>query len=107
MGEDVYILEIYQDKEGNKPFVIWLDSLGDITARAKIKVRLARIRLGNLGDWKSLGGGLYEMRIDQGAGYRLYFTQASNKKIIILGGNKKTQSKDINKARQCLKNYRS
>lgn len=107
MEEDIYILEIYQDQNGRKPFVQWLESLSDIQARAKIKVRIARIRQGNLGDWKSLGGRLYEMRIDEGAGYRLYFTQNSKRKIILLGGTKKTQPQDINKAQKYLKHYRS
>ncbi len=69
-------------------------------------MRLARIRLGNLGDWKSLGEGIYELRVDEGVGYRLYFTQESNKKIILLGGNKNTQHKDIAKARKYLQDYR-
>jgi len=104
---DQYHIEIYQDKKGNHPFIEWIESLTDKTARAKIKVRLARVRLGNLGDWKSLGQGLYEMRIDEGAGYRLYFAQTSDKKIILLGGSKKTQEKDIKTARTYLKDYRS
>ncbi len=107
MGTDQYQIEIYQDKKRTHPFIEWIESLKDKTARAKIKVRLARIRLGNLGDCKSLGQGLYEIRVDEGVGYRLYFTQASAKKIILLGGSKKTQEKDIEKARLYLKDYRS
>lgn len=103
MEEDIFSIEIYTDEKGNQPFIKWIEALNDIHARAKIKVRLARIRLGNLGDWKSLGEGLYEMRVNEGAGYQLYFTQELNKKIILLGGNKKTQSKDIQKARYYLK----
>jgi len=107
MSEEIYEIEIYQDKKGRRPFAQWLDSLTDAKARAKIKVCLARIRLGNLGDWKSLRGGLYEIRVDEGPGYQLYFIQEPNKKIVLLGGNKKTQTSDISKAREYLKKYRS
>lgn len=107
MEADIYDIEIFQDQNGNKPFIEWIESLVDKTARAKIKVRLARIGLGNLGDWKSLGQGLYEIRIDEGAGYRLYFTQTLDKKIILFGGSKKTQVKDIEKSRKYLIEYRS
>ena len=107
MISETFEIKIYQDKNGKKPFVDWLESLPDKKARAKIKVRLTRLRLGNLGDWKSLSGGLYEIRIDEGKGYRLYFTQDQSKKNILLGGSKKTQTKDINKAKEYLKDYRS
>jgi putative addiction module killer protein len=105
IAED-FEIKIYQDQNGKTPFIDWLESLPDKKARAKIKVRLARIRIGNLGDWKSLGEGLYELRIDEGAGYRLYFTQESRTKIILLGGSKSTQQKDISKAKKFLQDYR-
>jgi len=107
MSIETFQIEIYQDNKGQELFVDWLESLSDSRARAKIKVRLARIRLGNLGDYKPLGSGLYELRVDEGIGYRIYFTQDLDKKIILLGGSKKSQSKDIDKARKCLKDYRS
>jgi len=107
METSQYEIEIYQDSKGKKPFIEWIESLKDEALRAKIKIRLARIRLGNLGDWKSLKKGLYEIRIDEGAGYRLYFTQTFSQKIILLGGSKKTQEKDIEKARKYLQDYRS
>lgn len=107
METSQYNIEIYQDLKGKKPFIEWIESLKDEALRAKIKIRLSRIRLGNLGDWKSLKKGLYEIRIDEGAGYRLYLTQTSSQKIILLGGSKKTQEKDIEKARKYLQDYRS
>ncbi len=67
---------------------------------------VGKVRLGSLGDWKSLGEGIYEVRIDEGPGYRLYFTQELSTKTILLGGNKGTQQKDIAKSRKYLKDYR-
>lgn len=107
MTIEVFQIEIYQDKQGKRPFIEWLESLKDVKARAKIKVRLARVRLGNLGDWKTVNDGVFELRIDEGLGYRIYFTQDPNRKIILLGGSKKTQSRDINRAKQYAKDYRS
>jgi len=107
MTIEKYHLEIYKDSKGTAPFVKWLESLRDGRARAKIKVRLARLRLGNLGDCKSIGEGVSELRIDEGIGYRVYFAHEPNMKIILLGGSKKTQAKDIERAKQYIKDYRS
>jgi putative addiction module killer protein len=107
MTLEKYYIEIYQDKRGLVPFVKWIESLKDVRARAKIKVRLTRLRLGNLGDYKSVGDGVYELRIDEGIGYRVYFAQEPDMKIILLGGSKKTQPQDIGKAKQYIKDYRS
>jgi putative addiction module killer protein len=107
MGDEIYKIQIYLDEKGRRPFLEWLESLCDLTARAKIKARLSRMRLGNLRDTKSLGGSLYEIRVDEGQGYRLYFTQELDIKIILWGGSKKNQSKNIVRAKQYLKDYRS
>lgn len=82
-------------------FENWFVRLKDIRGKAKILTRLKRTELGNLGDHKSVGNGVFEMRIDYGPGYRLYFAR-SNKIIVILliGGDKSSQSKDIKKAKQ-------
>jgi putative addiction module killer protein len=107
MELEQFHVEIYQNKQGKSPFIIWLESIKDLKAISKISIRIARVRLGNLGDYKSLGGGLYELRIDEGAGYRVYFVRPVKENIILLliGGSKKTQTKDINKARQYLNDY--
>ena len=81
----------------------WLKKLKDIRAKAKILTRLKNAELGNLGDYKSLGGGISEMKIDYGPGYRLYFTISQRTIIILLiGGDKSTQAKDIKRARKIL-----
>ena len=82
-------------------FENWLIKLNDSRAKAKILVRLKRAELGNLGDHKSVGDGVFEMRIDYGPGYRLYFARSGGVVIILLiGGDKSSQVKDIKKAKQ-------
>jgi putative addiction module killer protein len=85
-------------------FEAWIDGLKDMRAVARIEVRLRRLALGNVGDAKSLGDGVSEMRIDYGPGYRLYFTRRGERIVILLcGGDKKRQSGDIARAKQMAK----
>lgn len=80
-------------------FAKWLDGLRDLRARARIQVRIERIADGNPGDTKPVGEGVSEMRIDYGPGYRVYFTNRGQQLIILLaGGDKRSQSKDIKTA---------
>lgn len=73
----------------------------DIAARAKIRVKLDRVRLGNLGDSRSVGGGVHELRVNYGPGYRLYYVREGNNVILLLlGGDKSKQEKDITMARE-------
>lgn len=86
-------------------FARWLDGLADIRARAKIMVRIDRLTAGNPGDIKSVGGGVSEMRIDYGPGYRVYFTRRGNALIILLaGGEKSSQARDIRTAQRLAEN---
>lgn len=81
-----------------------MDNLRDIRARARIQVRLDRLARGNAGDHKSVGGGVVELRIDYGAGYRVYYT--SQRQVIIfllIGGDKSTQQADIDMAQHLAK----
>jgi putative addiction module killer protein len=81
----------------------WLRRLRDGKAVDKIETRITRLRLGNPGDHKYLGGGLTEMRIDFGPGYRLYSTERGNTVILLLcGGDKASQSDDIARARTMI-----
>ncbi len=99
----MYEIDIYKTETGKEPFVEWIDSL-DINVITRIDARIARIRsTGNLGDYKPLKEGIYEFRLDFGPGYRIYFGLEDGKKKIILlliGGSKKSQTKDIKKAKQ-------
>jgi putative addiction module killer protein len=77
----------------------WMDRLNDRVARNRIVARIDRAASGNLGDWKSVGSGVAEMRIDHGPGYRVFFCRRGDRLIIILaGGTKRTQAADIAKA---------
>jgi putative addiction module killer protein len=80
-------------------FKKWFAALKDQNAKARIDVRIRRISLGNLGDVKPVGNGVSEIRVDYGPGYRVYFIKMGNIVVILLcGGDKSTQAKDIQKA---------
>ena len=82
----------------------WFARLRDENARAKILVRIRRLSLGNMGDVKVVGGGVSELRIDHGPGYRVYFVKRGKALVLLLcGGDKKTQSADIEKAKVLAK----
>lgn len=84
-------------------FAKWLLKLKDRKAIAKILVRIESLRQGNTGDSKSLGSGLHELRIHFGPGYRIYYTRKSGLVVLLLcGGDKSSQSKDIARARSIL-----
>ena len=85
-------------------FVRWLSGLRDVRAKAAIIRRLDRAHAGNLGDVKAVGGGVSEMRVDMGPGYRLYFTRRERVLILLLcGGDKSTQANDIKAAQKLAK----
>jgi putative addiction module killer protein len=82
-------------------FASWLDGLADAMARKRIKQRLARVQIGLFGDCKSVGEGVAELRVDHGPGYRVYFTRRGEVVVILLcGGDKGSQSRDIERAKQ-------
>jgi putative addiction module killer protein len=86
-------------------FTKWLDGLNDIRARARILVRIERLAAGNPGDVKSVGEGVSELRIDYGPGYRVYYKKLGQKVVILLaGGDKNTQAKDIKTALRLARN---
>ena len=96
----------YVKADGSAPFNDWLEALKDRKARAIIRTRINRVRLGNLGDCKSVGEGVKELRIKFGAGYRVYFGKEGDTIIILLsGGDKSSQNKDIDRAKQYWKDY--
>ena len=82
-------------------FQAWLDGLKNRRVQVRIAARLRQIEFGNLGDFKSVGGGVSELRVNFGPGYRLYFTRRRNEIIIMLaGGDKTSQSRDIKRAQR-------
>ena len=83
----------------------WLNGLRDIQARARILVRVERLAAGNPGDVRPVGKGVSELRIDYGPGYRVYYTKHGKEVVILLaGGDKRTQAKDINTALNLTQN---
>ncbi|WP_186083631.1 type II toxin-antitoxin system RelE/ParE family toxin [Burkholderia gladioli] len=79
----------------------WLDAVTDPVAEAAITARIFRASRGNLGNWRTVGDGVSEMKIDVGAGYRLYFTVRGRVVVVMLcGGDKSTQAKDIKRAKK-------
>jgi putative addiction module killer protein len=91
----------YCSPDGKDEFGTWLGSLADARVKAAILVRIARIGLGNLGDFKPVGNGVLELRIDHGPGYRVYCAQAGRRLILLLvGGDKRHQQSDIKQAQE-------
>lgn len=91
----------FRGKDGQVPFEEWLDDLEDKRAVARVLARLARVRQGNPGDGKPVGEGVSELRVDYGPGYRVYLGQQGQTLVVLLcGGDKRTQARDIRLAKQ-------
>lgn len=96
----------YTSDNGKIPVKTWIDAL-DSTNKARIYARLARIQEGNFGDFKKLDSEISEFRFKFGSGYRVYFSETDNVIVLLLNaGDKKTQTNDIKKAKEYLKNWR-
>lgn len=87
-------------------FSRWVRSLRDRRAVAQINARLRNVSLGNAGDAKALGGGLFEMRIHHGPGYRLYFLREAETVVMLCGGDKDSQRRDIDRAGKLAADWR-
>ena len=95
------MIEIRKTEE----FIVWLDNLFYLTARAKIQARIKRLSEGNPGNTKSVGEKVFEMKIDFGTGYRVYYTKHGQKiTILLLGGDKKSQNQDVKLAQRLARN---
>ena len=96
-------IKIFQTEAGKKPFREWLNKIKDVRDRVRIWRRVDRLELGHKGDYKKLATDLYELRLFFGSGYRIYFTELDDEIIILLlGGDKKSQTKDVAKAKEYL-----
>ena len=96
----------YVTKNGRNPFREWLLGLRDAKTRARVRARLNRVRLGNFGDSHSVGSGISELRMTFGSGYRVYYGRRGDSVVILLcGGDKATQRRDIVKAKQYWATY--
>jgi putative addiction module killer protein len=100
-------LRRYLTASGRDVFGDWLSRLRDARTRAKIVARIDRLSAGNFGDVKALRDGLFELRIDWGPGYRVYYALAGRSCVLLLcGGDKRKQVSDIKRALEYLKDYR-
>ena len=98
----------YRTVGGLEPFTEWLSQLGDRKAQARILVRIDRMSLGNYGDAKVLREGVWELRVDYGPGYRVYFAREGKVVVILLcAGDKRTQDADIERAIELWQDYNS
>ena len=100
-------LRIYLTADGRAPFEEWLSALRDVTARARIRARLARVQAGNLGDCKPLRDGVQELRIDHGPGYRVYLSRQGAVLVLLLcGSDKAEQDRAIRQAVEYLNDWK-
>lgn len=98
----------YVTMDGRLPVSEWIDALRDARARERILLRIERLAAGLRGDWKPIGSGLFELRIDVGAGYRLYCGQRGTSWVLLLcGGDKRQQRTDIEKAHEYWKDHQA
>lgn len=105
MGEE-FQLQYYQQENGAVPFRDWLRDLRDMRAEARIRARLTRVRAGNFGTIRALGDGVSELKIDYGPGYRVYYAMSGKTVVLLLiGGDKSTQKKDIQAAKNFWRDY--
>ena len=103
-----YEVEVYETEEGKAPFQEWVDGIREKTARTLVNSQVRKAQLGNFGDWKSLtgAGGICEMRISYGPGFRIYYFVVGQKVILLLSGStKNNQDRTIAKAKEYLADY--
>ena len=101
------IIDFYQIPNGPEPFTRWLLSIRDTSIRRRIQARLIAIETGNFGDRKSVGDGVWELRLDFGPGYRIYYGEVDNTVVLLLcGGDKSSQRRDVERAKNYWKEYK-
>ena len=100
-------IETYRTQNGREPFMEWFNAIRDARAQSRIRARLASLEHGNFGDYRSVGGGVFELRIHVGAGYRVYFGEIDRTIVLLLcGGDKSTQPRDIQRAKTYWQQYK-
>ena len=100
-------LQIYRTPNGRALFIDWLKSLRDLKTQTRIQARLDRLETGNLGDCRSVGVGVFELRFQFGPGYRIYFGEVDQTIVLLLcGGDKSSQVRDIEQAKAYWREYK-
>jgi putative addiction module killer protein len=100
-------IEFYRNQNGRVPFTEWFESIRDSRAQGRIEARLISLEFGNFGDFKSVGSGVFELRIHVGKGYRVYFGEVDNIVVLLLcGGDKSSHQQDIERAKTYWQNYK-
>lgn len=101
------IIKIVQIANDKTPFIEWINSLDKVT-KSRVQSRLTRLLENNFGDHKKIDSEISELRLKFGSGYRIYYTEVDNVIVLLInGGNKSTQSKDIEKAKSILQEWRN
>ena len=100
-------IDVYTTADGKCPFRKWLENI-DVQARTKVRIAIERLAEGNTSNLKSVGGGVHEIKLTFGAGFRVYLGREGDQLVILLhGGTKKRQSDDIAKAQQLWRDYQA
>ena len=100
-------LQYYRTPNGKQPFTEWFESIRDKNTQNRIDKRLERLEDENFGDCQPVGGGVFELRLHFGPGYRIYFGQIGNSFVLLLcGGNKASQARDIELAKSYWREYK-
>lgn len=100
-------IQYYRNQNGRALFTEWLQSIRDPKTQNRILRRLDRLAQGNFGEYKSVGGGVFELILDFGPGYRIYFSEVNNTAILLLcGGDKASQIRDIKRAKTYWREYK-
>ena len=100
-------IEAYRTQNGREPFTEWFSTIRDTSAQSRIQSRLVSLEHGNFGDYRSVGGGVFELRIHVGAGYRVYFGEVDRTIVLLLcGEDKASQTRDIQRAKTYWQAYK-
>ena len=100
-------IQVYRSANGRQPFAEWLESIRDTSTQDRIQARVNRLKFGNFGDFESVGDGVFELRLNFGAGYRVYFGQIGSTVVLLLcGGDKSSQARDVERAKNYWLQYK-
>ncbi len=100
-------LRLYRTPTGRAPFSEWYDAIQDLNLQGRIDRRLERVANGNFGDYRSVGSGVFELRLHFGPGYRIYFGEVDNTIVLLLcAGDKSSQARDIRRAKDYWSQYK-